>query len=105
MSLTKADIVESIHKQCGCSRNRSAELLKTALEIIKKKLSSGEEVLISGFGKFCVRERGRRSAIFPVAGNDSVPGVRRAATFLCSPVLRKKLNAKRRGVPGGRVPQ
>ena len=57
MSLTKAQIVESIQNQTGFSKNKSLEIVENLLEIIKSTLASGEDVLISNFGKFCVREK------------------------------------------------
>ena len=57
MTLTKAQIVESISEQLGFTRRQSVETVETFLEIIKKSLASGDDVLISGFGKFCVRKK------------------------------------------------
>ena len=59
MTLTKADIVEKISVK-GLSRKESSEVVETLLEIMKKTLESGEDVLISGFGKFCVKDKRRR---------------------------------------------
>ena len=94
MSLTKADIVESISDQCGYSKKRSTELLETTLEALKKTLESGEQVLISGFGKFCVKEKNGRGARNHSTGNDLTPGASRIVVFRCSPVMREKLNGK-----------
>ena len=57
MTLTKAQLVESINNQIGLTKNKSSEIVETCLEIIKSELESGEDVLISGFGKFCVKEK------------------------------------------------
>ena len=57
MALTKAQIVNSISNQTGFPLNHSSEITETLLEIIKKSLESGEDVLISGFGKFCSKKR------------------------------------------------
>jgi integration host factor subunit alpha len=56
MTLTKDQIVNSVHDQLGFPKNRSIELVESVLEIIKDTLENGEDVLISGFGKFCVRD-------------------------------------------------
>lgn len=56
MTLTKADIIDAIHMKLGCSKAQSAELVESLLEIIKQTLANGEDVLISGFGRFCVLE-------------------------------------------------
>jgi len=65
MTLTKAKIADAIHQELGFHKNRSAELLELLLELVKNKLEVGEDVLISGFGKFCVKlkkeRRGRKS--------------------------------------------
>ena len=94
MSLTKADIVESISDQCGYSKNRSTELLEATLEALKSTLESGEQVLISGFGKFCVKAKNGRGVRNHSTGNDLTPGARRIVVFRCSPVMREKLNGK-----------
>ena len=55
MTLTKADVVDSIKDQFGFSRRQSIKTVETLLEIIKETLASGEDVVVSGFGKFCVK--------------------------------------------------
>lgn len=60
MTLTKAQIVESIHNQIGFPKNKSTEIVETFLEVIKSTLASGEDVLVSGFGKYCVKEKKER---------------------------------------------
>ena len=54
MALTKADIARNIQTELNLTKNRSINCVETLLEIIKKSLASGEDVLVSGFGKFCV---------------------------------------------------
>ena len=56
MTLTKAKIVDAVHNELGFPKNRSAELIEILLEQIKNTLGKGEDVLISGFGKFCVKQ-------------------------------------------------
>ena len=60
MTLTKADIVEAVAKQNRYKVNRSFEVIEILLEIIKSSLESGQDVQISGFGKFCVKEKKER---------------------------------------------
>jgi len=60
MTLTKLDMVESVAKQNGWPKAKSFEIVETMLEIIKKSLESGEDVLISSFGKFCVKKKKQR---------------------------------------------
>ena len=57
MTLTKSEIIESITEQNGFIKKKSSETVETMLELIKSTLASGDDVLISGFGKFCVNEK------------------------------------------------
>ena len=63
MALTKAEIIESIHDQLGLPKKNCADLFETLLEIIKSTLANGEDVLISGFGKLCVKEKKDRKIL------------------------------------------
>jgi integration host factor subunit alpha len=96
MSLTKADITENVCLRCGLSKTTSTKLVESTLEIIKRTLASGEDVLISGFGKFCVKEKNDRRGRNPQTGDDLLLGAKRVVTFRCSPVLRSKINGERR---------
>ena len=93
MALTKAQIIDSIQNQTGFPKNKSSEIVETLLEIIKNTLASGEDVLISSFGKFCVREKGERKGRNPATGNDMMLRSRKVVTFKCSGKLRNKINA------------
>jgi len=68
MTLTKAQLTGSIHKGLGMPKSRSSELVGSLLEIIKATLANGEDILISGFGKFCVNDKmtGREGILQPV---------------------------------------
>jgi integration host factor subunit alpha len=92
MTLTKAKIIDVVHNQLGFPKNQSAELLEILLEIIKGKLEKGEDVLISGFGKFCIKEKKQRRGRNPATGEDMTLGKRRVVTFRCSHLLRDKIN-------------
>ena len=92
MTLTKAHIIESVQDNLGFPKNRSAELVESLLEIMKKTLESGEDVLISGFGKFCVKQKNERRGRNPANGKDLTLAPRRVVTFKCSGQLRKKIN-------------
>jgi integration host factor subunit alpha len=93
MTLTKAQIIEFIQNQTGFPRNKSSETVETLLEIIKGALASGEDVLISSFGKFCVREKRERKGRNPATGNAMMLRSRKVVTFTCSGKLRDKINA------------
>jgi integration host factor subunit alpha len=92
MTLTKIQIVESVQNQTGFPRNRSLEIVETLLEIIKRTLTSGEDVLVSGFGKFSVREKKERRGRNPATGDDMMLSPRKVVTFKCSGKLRERVN-------------
>jgi integration host factor subunit alpha len=92
MTLTKVDLIDSIYNQLNLPKTKSAELVESLLEIIKKALENGEDVLISGFGKFCVKDKRKRRGRNPQTGEDLMLGERRVVTFKCSGVLRSKIN-------------
>ena len=94
MTLTKAHIVEAVAKQNGYPKNQSFEMIETLLEIIKRTLESGEDVLVSRFGKFCVKEKKQRKGRNPATGKDMMLEPRRVVTFTCSRKLRDKINGK-----------
>jgi integration host factor subunit alpha len=95
MTLTKANIVDAVAEQIGYTKNQSSEMIETLLEIIKRTLESGEDVLVSGFGKFCVKEKRERKGRNPATGEDMMMEPRRVVTFRCSRQLRDKVNGKR----------
>ena len=92
MSLTKAQIVENIQEQTGLTKIKATETVETLLEIIKLSLSTGENVLVSGFGKFCVKDKKRRKGRNPATGEEMMLAERRVVTFKCSGKLRDKIN-------------
>lgn len=92
MTLTKAHIVNSIRSQAGFTEDKSFELVEAVLELMKKALESGDDVLISGFGKFSVREKNERRGRNPATGDDLMIESRKVVTFKCSGKLRGKVN-------------
>jgi integration host factor subunit alpha len=92
MTLTKEELVKRIYEQVGLSRLQSRNALEALLEIIKSSLERGEDVLISGFGKFCVREKKERKGRNPKTTEDITLRARRVLTFKVSGVLRERLN-------------
>jgi integration host factor subunit alpha len=94
MTLTKIQIVESVRNQTGSPRNRSLENVETLLEIIKRTLASGEDVLVSGFGRFCVKEKKERRGRNPATGEDLMLEPRKVVTFRCSGKLRDRVNGQ-----------
>ena len=94
MTLTKANIVDAIHNDLGFPKNRSAEFIEILLEQIKSTLEKGEDVLISGFGKFCVKNKKERRGRNPATGDDMMLSKRQVVTFRCSHLLREKINGR-----------
>lgn len=92
MALTKAQIVETIYEQLGFPRNQSVEIVETLLEIMKRSLESGNDVMISGYGKFCVKDKTERKGRNPATGKDMMLNKRRVITFKCSRALRDRIN-------------
>ena len=92
MALTKNQIVDSIQDSLGFPRNRSVQLTETLLELIKKTLESGEDIMISGFGKFCVKEKNKRRGRNPATGEDMMLDERKVVTITCSGKLRERIN-------------
>ena len=94
MALKKINIVEQIQRQLGFTREYAQTITESLLETIKSTLESDVDVLISGFGKFCVKEKPARKGRNPATGNDLILRPRRIVTFKCSAKLREKVNVK-----------
>ena len=92
MALTKADIINAVQTEGGFTKHQSTEIIEGLIELIKNKLENGEDVLVSGFGKFCVMEKGERRGRNPATGEDLMLAPRRVVTFKCSGKLRDKIN-------------
>jgi len=92
MTLTKAHIVENLFAKNIFTKSECAEIVETLFEIIKKTLEQGEDVLISGFGKFSVKEKNQRRGRNPQTGEPIMLAPRKVVTFKCSGVLRQKIN-------------
>jgi integration host factor subunit alpha len=91
MALTKSDIVTAVH-ELGFTKKNSVDIIESLLEIIKNALETSEDVLISGFGKFCVKPKSKRRGRNPATGHDLTLRERRVVTFKCSGKLRHKIN-------------
>ena len=92
MTLKKDNLIQSLYDQCGLSKQKSKVLVETTFELIKKSLESGEDVLITGFGKFCVNGKRQRRGRNPATGDDMMLRARRVVTFKCAGKLRSKIN-------------
>jgi integration host factor subunit alpha len=91
-TLTKVDIIEAIRNQNGYSLKQSSEVTELLLEIIKQTLESGEDVMISGFGKFQVKDKKERRGRNPATNEDLMLPPRKVVTFKSSGKLRNQIN-------------
>ena len=94
MTLTKANLVETVQDVCEFTKKDSRKLVDELLAIIKDTLVNSEDVLISRFGKFQVKNKRKRRGRNPQTGKDLILGSRRVVRFKCSGVLRDKINGK-----------
>jgi integration host factor subunit alpha len=92
MTLTKQSLIDKITEENGYLRTQSSEIVEILLELLKSRLASGEDVLISGFGKFCVRQKRKRRGRNPATSEELMLAERRVVTFKCSGPLRDKIN-------------
>ena len=95
MTLTKAIIAEAISKKTSYTRIQSVELVDSLFEIMKQTLESGENVLISSFGKFSVKKKMERQGRNPQNGQPMMLAPRKVLTFKCSGKLRDRINGKK----------
>ncbi|MEW5733412.1 MAG: integration host factor subunit alpha [Thermodesulfobacteriota bacterium] len=91
MALTKSDIVEKVY-ELGFTKKEAVDIMEQLIEIIKESLEKGDDVLISGFGKFCVKNKNERRGRNPATGEDLMLRGRQVVTFKCSGKLREKIN-------------
>jgi integration host factor subunit alpha len=91
MALTKSDIVARVH-ELGFTKKKSVDIIESLLEIMKNTLEQGDDILISGFGKFCVKNKNKRRGRNPATGSDLILRERKVVTFKCSGKLRNKIN-------------
>ena len=92
MTLTKEKIINNIYSQAGLSKSKSRIVIETLLEIVKQTLENGEDILISGFGKFVVKSKAARRGRNPQTTKDLRLRARRVVVFKTSGVLRDKTN-------------
>lgn len=98
-TVTRAQLAEAVYEQVGLSRNESAQLLETVLELVAGALADGESVKISSFGTFAVRQKGRRIGRNPKTGVEVPILPRKVLVFRPSQVLKARINGQ--PVPAG----
>jgi integration host factor subunit alpha len=94
MNVNKAHLIDHLHRNHNFSREESISTIETLLEIIKHTLESGENLLISGFGKFILKDKKSRRGSNPATGKDLILDARRTVIFKCSKNLQEKLNVE-----------
>jgi len=94
-TLTKAKLSNHLVERRIATRGEAARLVDTVFELLKLALEHGDDVLISGFGKFIVRDKGRRRGRNPQTNEDLMLDARRVVVFKCSGVLKDKINRPR----------
>lgn len=94
MPVTKASLVQALFEREILSKGEAARAVETVFQIIKQTLASGEDVLISGFGKWGVKDKKERRGRNPQTGDDLTIDARRVVTFKPSGVLRRLINGK-----------
>lgn len=91
-TVTRADLSEAVYQEVGLSRNESAALVESVLDIISDKLVGGENVKISSFGSFLVRQKGGRMGRNPKTGEEVPIDPRRVLVFRPSQVLKASVS-------------
>ncbi|PIP01770.1 MAG: integration host factor subunit alpha [Zetaproteobacteria bacterium CG12_big_fil_rev_8_21_14_0_65_54_13] len=89
--MTKAEIARIVHERVGLTKKESAEIVESVLNVIRDSLEQGENVKLSGFGHFMVREKHARRGRNPKTGTDITIEPRSVVTFRASPLLKEKL--------------
>ena len=92
VSITKAHITKNLYDNCGFSKDKSEAALETLLELIKSTLASGEDIMVTGFGKFHVHTKSKRRGRNPKTGEVLMLVPRKVVSFKCSGKLRERIN-------------
>ncbi len=92
-TLTRADLTESVYEEVGLSRNESAELVESVLDETADRLVGGENVKISSFGSFLVRQKNGRIGRNPKTGEEVPIDPRRVLVFRPSQVMKDRINS------------
>ena len=95
MTMTKAGIVNDVYERVGVTKKEAADYVNAVFDAMKDTLSEGEDVKISGFGKFEVRQKGERVGRNPRTGEEIMIPERKVPRFKVSQVLKDELNGKR----------
>ena len=94
MALTKQTIIEKISENNNQTPSQAKDTIETLLEIMKSTLASGEDIMLSGFGKFQVNEKAPRKGRNPATGKEMMLDRRRVVVFKCAGKLRDQINGE-----------
>jgi len=89
--VTKAEIAKIVHERVGLTKKESAQIVESVLDVMRQSLEQGDNVKLSGFGHFIVRQKHARRGRNPKTGEDITIAPRSVVTFRASPLLKKKL--------------
>ena len=92
MALTKFDLIDSVSSESGFTKKQSTDIVEAIIHTMKDTLATGEDVLISGFGKFCVKQKAERKGRNPATCEELMLPARKVVTFKCSGKLRDRIN-------------
>lgn len=92
--MTKADIVEKVAEQCGISKKDSIDMVESVFNVLKTTLENGEDIKISGFGKFEVKNKHERKGRNPQTGESIIIDARRTLSFKPSIILKNAVQGK-----------
>ncbi len=92
MALTKDKLITRLQTQMGITKQESHQIVDRLLEIMKYTLARGDDLLISGFGKFSVRQKNARRGRNPQTKESLVLAARKVLVFKASGVLRERIN-------------
>ncbi|MBW2599382.1 MAG: integration host factor subunit alpha [Deltaproteobacteria bacterium] len=93
MALTKAELAKKLYARTGFSKEKSVKIVESTLELMKKELEEGKDVLISGFGRWSVKAKSPRRGRNPQTGKGLTLDARRVVTFRCSRKLKDDMNS------------
>jgi len=93
MALTKADIVERLHEEIGLNKREAKDFVELFFEELRSTLEQGEEIKLSGFGNFSLRDKGERPGRNPKTGEEIPVTARRVVTFRSGQKLKSMVEA------------
>jgi integration host factor subunit alpha len=94
MTITKADLAQKVADDCGFMKGEAQEIVEKLLGIVKDKLIEGEDVMVSGFGKWSIKAKRARKGRNPQTGETLILEARKVVTWQYSPRLKKAVNGK-----------